>query len=349
MPRAWIENKKKAGVLVVSGLVVVGALFPAQPAGSQESPRTVVAAIPRHFPPQYRLDDQGRPGGFAIEAMEAVARSAGLRVNYRVEPDWPAALAALRENRADLIPNLGITDTRRRDFDFSPPLETFAVAVFVRRGTDDIRSVDDLAGHRVSVVEENVAVELLKDRPGVALARYRDFEGALFAVLAGKADAFVAPVPLVLKLAQAARVEERIEVVGAPLAEIKRAMAVRKGDAELLARLNRAIEPFLQGPEYRAIYSRWYGAPTPFWTVIRVLWVVGAAAGLALLAVTLGMGWWRYRSMLALNRELQGQLEELRRFQRATVARELRMKELRDENVRLKAELADQGRREAAP
>ncbi len=340
MQRAWTKNKKMVGILFGLTLAAAGQLLPAQTPASAEPTRPVVVAIPRHFPPQYQLDDSGRPGGFAIEVMEAVARRANLRVSYRIEPDWPVAMAAVRERRADLIPNLGITDRRRLDFDFSPPLGTFAVAVFVRRGTDRIRGVDDLPGHRVAVVAGNVAADLLKDRPGVTLARHSSFEGALFALLAGGVDAFVAPAPPVLKLAQAARVEERIETVGAPLVEIKRAMAVRKGDAELLARLSRAIEPFLESPEYQAVFSRWHGTPTPFWTVARVLWIVGGTAGTTLLVVVLGVGLWHYRSVLALNRALKSQVEELRRFQQATVARELRMKELRDENKRLKGRLA---------
>lgn len=339
MARTWIGKKNKAGVLLGCGLAAVGALVLADVA--RAPPREVVAAVPQHFPPQYRLDTEGRPGGFAVEVMEAVARHADLRVRYRIEPNWSETTAAVRERRADLIPNFGITAERRRDFDFSPPLETFAVAVFVRRNLGHIRGADDLPGHRVAVVEKNVAVDLLKNRPGVELVYHADFSGALFALLAGNVDAFVAPVPPVLKLAQDARVEERIETVGAPLAEIKRAMAVRKGDIGLLTHLNRAIEPFLQTPEYRAIYSRWYGTPTPFWTVTRVLWVVGGTAGTVLLIVALGMGLWRYRSVLALNRRLEHRLDELRRFQQATVARELRMKELKDENERLKARWAE--------
>ena len=42
-------------------------------------------------------------------------------------------------------------------------------------------------------------------------------------------------------------------------------------------------------------------------------------------------------------RELKEQLDELRRFQRATVGRELRMKEFREENARLKEQLARRG------
>jgi ABC-type amino acid transport substrate-binding protein len=36
----------------------------------------LIAAIPRSFPPQYGVDDQGQPYGFAIDVMNAVAAEA---------------------------------------------------------------------------------------------------------------------------------------------------------------------------------------------------------------------------------------------------------------------------------
>lgn len=305
---------------------------------AQEPPeREVVAAIPHHFPPQYHLDVMGDPAGFAIEVMEAVAKRANLRVRYRIEKNWVDVMAAVKMRRADLIPNLGITESRERDFDFSLPVETFPVSVFVRHDYGKIKGVEDLPNHRVAVVAGNVAVDLLKGRRGVELVVHPSFEESMFALLTGEADAFVAPMPPVLELAREARMEDRIEMVGKPLIEIKRAMAVRRGDAALLARLNRAIEPFVDSDEYRAIYLRWHAPPAPFWTAARVGWLFGAL----LLATLLGMGFWRHYAVVALNRRLEQQLDELRRFQKLTMGRELRMKELREEITLLRSRLGE--------
>ena len=59
----------------------------------------VVAVIPRDSPPEYQLDEAGRPGGFAIELMELIAQRAGLKVTYRVEDNWDEAIRSLREGR----------------------------------------------------------------------------------------------------------------------------------------------------------------------------------------------------------------------------------------------------------
>lgn len=44
--------------------------------------------VMRDWPPEYSLDDQGEPTGFAVDIMDAVAERAGLEVTYRVYDRW---------------------------------------------------------------------------------------------------------------------------------------------------------------------------------------------------------------------------------------------------------------------
>ena len=137
-----------------------------------DNPRELIAAVPRDFPPQYQLDESGRPAGFAIDVMEAVAGRTGVKVRYRVEPTWHDTLEALREGRADLIPNLGITAERKEHFTFTVPVETFRVSLFVRDDTHDIQGLDNLLERKVAVVKTNVAVQLLGARDVIVLQIY---------------------------------------------------------------------------------------------------------------------------------------------------------------------------------
>ena len=57
----------------------------------------------------------------------------------------------------------------------------------------------------------------------------------------------------------APEIEERIKVVGEPLLEIKRAIAVSKGNEELLARLDRAVGEIVGSDAYGRIFAKWYG------------------------------------------------------------------------------------------
>jgi two-component system sensor kinase len=122
---------------------------------------------------------------------------------------------------------------------------------------------------------------------------------------------------VVWKLAEAGKIEDRIERVGPPLVEIKRAMAVRKGDAALLGRLNRAVVEFRKSEAYGRIYSRWYGAPPPYWSTVRVLSVVGIALAVSLVLYAAWFLVWRYLYLRRTARELQAEVaartEDVRR------------------------------------
>ncbi len=144
----------------------------------------ITAVVPRKFPPQYSVDDTGRPTGFAIDVMEGIAQRAGLRVTYLVKDHWSDVQQTLRSGEADIIPNLGSTANRKRDFNFTSPVETFPVSIFVRKETHDINELTDLAGRQAAVIKANVAVRLLQSRGNIGPGVFKDLQDGLFALLA---------------------------------------------------------------------------------------------------------------------------------------------------------------------
>ncbi|MEW5774470.1 MAG: transporter substrate-binding domain-containing protein [Thermodesulfobacteriota bacterium] len=261
----------------------------------------VVAVALRHFPPQYDLDKSGKPVGFAIDIFDAVARRKNLKVTYLVADDWDAAFAAVADGRADVLPNLGISKERAALFDFTLPVETFSVMLFVRSATHDIAGPADLAGRRVATSRMNVAQSLLSGRGDLDLVVRDTVQEAFVDLISGHVDVLAAPEPVVMKIAREARLENRIKRAGPPLVEVKRAVAVRRGDARLYPMLSDAVAEFVGTREYQDIYAAWYGRPEPFWTAARA----ALAAGLLLLAVVVGMAAWRWRAIGALNAELR--------------------------------------------
>ncbi|MCU7906371.1 MAG: transporter substrate-binding domain-containing protein [Candidatus Thiodiazotropha sp. (ex Epidulcina cf. delphinae)] len=295
-------------------LHAVGILFfmatVAQAATEREQ---LIAAAPANFPPHYLLDSNGRPGGYAIDIMDRLAESAGLQVRYSVVPDWTAAMEVLRRGEVDLIPNLGITSDRSKHFDFTSPLETIALGLFVRAANTDIHSVNDLAGKTVAVVKHNSAVKWIKNHPQLKAHRVDNQEQALFALLSGEVEAMVYPVTVTWKMSAARGVDAHIRQAGLPLLEIKRAVAVRKGNRDLLNRLDQAVKRYTGSEHFRNTYTRWHARSQPFWTLERVLQYGGVVVTILMLLTVITMLRWRYRSILKLNRQLRTSLAERER------------------------------------
>ncbi|MDP6390113.1 MAG: transporter substrate-binding domain-containing protein, partial [Alphaproteobacteria bacterium] len=178
------------------------------------APREIIAAVPRSWPPQYSVDENGKPVGFAIDVMEEIATRAGMRVRYVILDAFADVSEVMRKGEAHIIPNSGITPDRAAAYLFTEPVETFVVSIFVRRETKDINDLEDLVGRKVAVVEHNVSEKLMKAHTNIQSVVHRDAVTALFGLLSGNVDAFIFPRPVMLNLARKAGVEDRIKVVG---------------------------------------------------------------------------------------------------------------------------------------
>ena len=131
-----------------------------EPASATGTPRNrIIAAVPADLPPTYYKDaETGRAAGFAIDVMNNVARLAGLEVEYVFGKPWGELQRMVLEGRADLIPNLVISETREKMFIFTDAVETLTIGL-VRRASDRVH--DGLAqGTKVGVIRGSIAEEL---------------------------------------------------------------------------------------------------------------------------------------------------------------------------------------------
>lgn len=281
--------------------------FPISPAFAEKSPDEILAGVHRNFPPQYSIDEKtGKPTGFAVDIMDEVARRAGLKVRYVIFNEWPQINQALKEGRIDIIPNSGIIEERKVDYDFTSPVEVFDINIFVRETTTAIYGIDDLQGRKVAVVRDNKGLFIIKEYGKAKPVIFNSFDEALLSLLSGNTDALVYPGPPVLNVARKSQLFDRIKTVGKPLIEVKRAIAVGKGKTELLNKLDTAVKELIPTQEYKKIYANWYGAPSPYWNARRVL----ILAGVVLVLVIVIFAVWYYLSLMRLNRDLQYSLEE---------------------------------------
>ena len=297
--------------------------FPAAAQNGQDgNGTTITASMPESWPPHYIALPGEKPTGFAVEILDAVARHAGYKVTYQVTKTMREAYDLALNGEVDLMPNMGIAPARMDSFAFTRPVETFVVSIFVRADSHAIRNSADLAGRRVAVVERNMGLRLMKERGDAETVIFKDIRTALFDLVAGRVDAMIYPAPVLLDLAKQVGIERRIKIVGEPVLEVKRAIAVHPSRTEIHRRLSAAVDQFVATPEYQEIYLRWFGNPPEYWSAKRVL----TYAGGALILVVLGFSLWHYRTIIHLNRTLEDRVDQRTRALRAAED-ELRRKE----------------------
>jgi len=257
----------------ITSLLVFSLPISAQPQNNHEL-NEIIAGIPRSFPPQYFINEQGKPAGLAIDQIESIANKANLKIRFQVMNTWTEVYEALHQGTIHIVPNMGITEKRKEFTDFTDPVETFAISTFVRNDSTDINSFNDLSDRLVGVVEGNVGVTVAKNKKNIIIKHYKVFSDALLELISGRIDGIIYPEPVVWKLAQEVSLDHKIRVLSPPLLEVKRAIGVSKGQTHLYQRLQQTVKQFVQSNEYREIISKWYSKPIPYWTITRLLWVM---------------------------------------------------------------------------
>ncbi|MCF6281706.1 MAG: transporter substrate-binding domain-containing protein [Candidatus Polarisedimenticolaceae bacterium] len=261
----------------------------------------ITASVPTSFPPYYQLGENGKIEGFAIDIMDEVARRANINIVYKREESWANIFRASREGKVELIPNIGATEERSTYLDFTQPVHTFKIVLFVRKDRAYIKNIHDLSAKKVGAVITNIGYKLITKNDAIEAIPYDSFEQAIFALLSGQIDALAYPASVAWRMLTKTGYERAVVAVGEPLAEVERVIAVRKGNRALLAQLNKAIGELKRSNEYQAIHHKWFDDAPPFLTVERLLWTL---LGL-ILSLAIAIGTWRHHLLKRYKKEIE--------------------------------------------
>ena len=223
------------------------------------------------FPPYAFVDDAGRPAGFSVELIKAVAEAMGLTIKISTGP-WDEVWKALAARQVDVLPLVAKLPERQLLVDFSLPHTETYDAFFVRKGTPSIQDIESAKGKEIVVMRSDAAHHALLERnfPDPVILVSSIAEG-LALISSGKHDAFLCSKligTMVIK-------EHRITglTAGPLIPDYKRvfSFAVKKGDTELLEKLNQGLLIIKTNGEYNRIYEKWLTADDPWKKWVKYL------------------------------------------------------------------------------
>jgi len=252
---------------------------------------TVVVGANRSYPPYEFLDSDGKPAGYNVDLTRAIADVMGMKVEFRFDA-WSRLRGDLTDGKIDILQGISFSDDRSRSIDFSPPHTIVHHAIFARRGTPPVSSLEELRGKKVIVFRGGImhdSLVRLGFRDELVLTDSPAEEMRMLA--SGKCDyAVVASLPgmsLISKL----HLTNLVPVAKNVAAE-KYCYAVRKGNAELLTRFSEGLAILQQTGQYQEIYDRWLGVQEqPRLTRTRAI-KFGAMVLLPLLSILVATAVW---------------------------------------------------------
>jgi len=236
---------------------------PAKVAAPAPAPTRVYAVgTDAAYAPFESQNEKGEIVGFSIDLMRAVAAKAGIEVKF-VNTPWEGIFNTLAQGDRDLlISSIGITDERRQTIDFSDPYFDAHQLIAVP-DKSKVAKFDDLKTLKVGVQTGTSADEVVSKLLGKTSTNVKRFESntlALKELEAGGVDAVVADNGVVIHYV-ANNTAAKFRAVNDPaFVPEQYGIAVKKGNAELLGKINKALADVRADGSYEKIYTQYFGA-----------------------------------------------------------------------------------------
>lgn len=242
--------------------LALGLLALTTPASAADPIRFGVAAEP--YPPIASKNAAGEWEGFDIDLMHAVCDEMKARCEI-FETAWDGIIPGLQARKFDVIwASMAITDKRREVVDFTVKLyETPPVWVGPKTFSKDLTKPEEIKGLTVGTQTGTVNVDYLTATYGdkITIKTYDTADAALADLIAGRSDLVVSDAITAMSLLGSS--SESYAIL-APIKGDPKILGygigggVRKGETDLLDRLNAAFERVRASGKYQEIAARYF-------------------------------------------------------------------------------------------
>jgi len=249
----------------LKSLALVGVLQLAAVAGAQaqsELDQIKAAGVFRigtegTYAPFTYHDDSGTLVGFDVEIGQAIAARLGVKAEF-VEGQWDGLIAGLDANRYDSVINeVNITDARKAKYDFSNPYIVSKAVLIVRGDNTDVKTFDDLKGHKAAeALTSNFGA--LATKYGAELVGTDGFDQAVALLIDGRADATINDSLSFLDFKKH-KPDANLKIVAQQDNADSSGAIIRKGEPQLLAAINKALDDIKADGTYKKISDKYFG------------------------------------------------------------------------------------------
>lgn len=251
-------------------LAVAGCAAPVTPAAEAPAAEAPAAEAPAEatvvkvgtnaeYQPFEFVDEAGDIVGFDADLLNAIAERAGFTLEWN-NTKWDGIFVALANGEFDVVISaVTITDERKLTIDFSDPYFNAGQAIAVRGDNTTITGPETLTeGIKVGVQLGTTGDIWLTDNSAADVQRFDENPLAIQALAAGDLDAVVADAPTLSDILRQ-NPEMNLKIVGEPFTEELYGIGIRKGQDELVERINAALAELRADGTYDTIYNTWFG------------------------------------------------------------------------------------------
>lgn len=210
----------------------------------------------------FKEKNTGKLDGFDIDIITAIAKEEGAEVDIQ-NLNFDALLPALQSNTLDIaISDMTISEERAKSVDFSNPYYIAGSGLVVNTDNTNITSFKDLEGKRIGVSIGSTGAEIAGKIPNADVRQFNLIIDAFLELQNRGVDVVINDTP-VNEFYVANKGRGIAKVVGEDYDAAPLGIAVKKGNTELLDKINSGLSKIKENGKYREIYKKWFGKEPP--------------------------------------------------------------------------------------
>jgi len=239
--------------LLLVGVVAVGMLLVGCTGGG--GPDKIRVATDATWPPFEYVDTETEEiVGFDIDLFDAIALRANLTVEYE-NVAWEPLLAGMATGTYDAaISSITIKPDRLAKMNFSHPYFTAGQIITTLKSNTDITGSETLSGKSVGVQTGTTGDDLATSINGTDVKRYDEIGLAFVALMTNVIDAVICDNPVAYGYVAK---YDTLKNVGEVMSSEEYGIAVKKGEEELLEKINTALDELLDEGIIEELTEKW--------------------------------------------------------------------------------------------
>lgn len=255
----------KKNVIAMAGAVCMAALLTAcagsgtktetTAAGQQEAAGKLVMVTNAEFPP-YEYYDNNEIVGIDVDITRAIADKMGVELDVR-DMAFDSLIPAVQSGKADFTAaGMTVNEDRMKNVDFTDTYAEAAQVIIVKEGSE-IKTPDDLMGKKIGVQTGTTGDIYADDIEEADVQRFNKGLDAVMSLSQGKIDAVI-----IDREPSKVFVKENagLAILDEAFTEEEYAIAIKKGNAELLDKMNSAIKELKESGELKKIVDKYITA-----------------------------------------------------------------------------------------
>lgn len=221
---------------------------------SEEEVTTIVMGTNAEFAP-FEYMSGNKVVGFDVDISEAIASTAGKELVIE-NMAFDSLIPALQAGKVDFVAaGLTVTEERKQHVDFSEPYFVSTQVIIKLADNTEINGPDDLVNKKIGVQIGTTGEMLAKDIEGTDVQSFNAGYAAVMDLINGKVDAVVIDQEPAKRLIAN---NEGIVILDEALSHEEYAIAVPKGNEELLKAVNDTLKTIKENGTYDELYNQYF-------------------------------------------------------------------------------------------